>query len=499
MTVVNTTNRWSYPADGTTTTFPYDNRIFEASDLEVYLGDVRQTSGYAVSGVDEPTGGNVVFAAAPAAGVPVLLYRNVPATQKTKWPARDPFPSAAQERAADKSVVLIQQMQEVLARTVKRPITSTSTAPLDLPDPIPGRALKFAADGALTLSAIDPDTAAAAAEASASAAATSAGVAANAAQTAAADVSALLDTKVAAAEASASAAAASAGTATTKAAEASGAADLAVAAEANVAAIAASLPLMNGDGINADHQVALSENGWVFEATSAAQAIVVTLPRSDAALHPEDAEAGFSVIVQRKGANTVTVIPHPDDPATVAGVASYVIPDGAGARFTLNETPDPNNWIVTPFGAAVGDAEPIGAVKPFFRVTAPTGYLALNGVDFSAATYPDLTALVTDAMTALGYTNADAPYFYRHDDLGSPDAARNPTGSTSKCRTGRTAFSGTWETGGYSGLSKKTLSRATGTTRPPATTRSTAGITTSGGPSTVPKLRTTSVEPSRTA
>lgn len=357
--------RIQYTANGSVTVFAYPFPIFENSDLMVYLDDVLQTSGYTVSGAGASGGGSVTFSAAPGDGVIVTLARLVPIERTTDFQEGGAFRANVINEELDRIVCMAQQLREELARTVKRPPTSTSDASLDLPDPIAGRALKFAADGALTLSALDPDTAADAAEAFASAAATSAGVAS-----------------------------AGAATATTKAAEASGAADLAVAAEANVAAIAASLPLMNGDGINADHQVALSENGWVFEATSAAQAIVVTLPRSDAALHPEDAEAGFSVIVQRKGANTVTVIPHPDDPATVAGVASYVIPDGAGARFTLNETPDPNNWIVTPFGAAVGDATPVGQIVAFALSTAPLGWLECSGTAVSRTVYPDLFAAI---------------------------------------------------------------------------------------------------------
>lgn len=390
--------RIQYVGNGAVKTFSFPFPIFAESDLTVFRDAAPCVGGFVVNGAGE-SGGGVTFDAPPSAGSVITLARAVPIARTTDFQDGGTFRAGVINEELDRLVCMAQQLREELDRTVQRAPTSVATGSLTLPDPIPGRALKFAADGALTLSSIDPDAVASAAEASASAAATSAGVAS-----------------------------AGAATATTKAAEATGAAEMAVAAEANVAAIAASLPLMNGDGINADHQVTLSENGWVFEATSAAQAIVVTLPRSDEALHPEDAEAGFSVIVQRKGTNTVTVIPHPDDPATVAGVASYEIPDGTGARFTLNETPDPNNWIVTPFGAAVGDAEPIGAIKPFFRVSAPVGYLALNGVDFSAATYPDLTTLVTGAMTALGYTNADAPYFYRHDDLGSPNAARSPTG-----------------------------------------------------------------------
>lgn len=118
MTISSTTSRWAYTGDGVTTAFAYTNRIFAASDLKVYLAGVFQAAGYSLSGVDAATGGSVTFAAAPAAGVSVVLARQVPATQETDYQPNDPFPAETHERALDRLTVLVQQLETRAARAL---------------------------------------------------------------------------------------------------------------------------------------------------------------------------------------------------------------------------------------------------------------------------------------------------------------------------------------------------------------------------------------------
>lgn len=237
--------RIQYTANGSVTTFAFPFPIFEDSDLLVYLDGALQSSGYAVSGAGETAGGSAVFSVAPANGVIVTLGRSVPIARTTDFSDGGAFRAAVINEELDRLVCMAQQMREELGRTVQRPLTSTSTAALALPDPVPGRALKFGAGGALTLSAIDPDAAAIEAAASASAAAASAN-AAEAAADAAADeaatataaaLSANFATALASAQASQVAAQGSASSASVAAAAAAGSA---VGAAASAAAAAAS-------------------------------------------------------------------------------------------------------------------------------------------------------------------------------------------------------------------------------------------------------------------
>lgn len=69
-------NRIQYRGNGEVTEFFYNFVIFAAGDMEVYLDDALQVSGYEVVGAGDKEGGKVVFEKAPASGVLVTLSRN---------------------------------------------------------------------------------------------------------------------------------------------------------------------------------------------------------------------------------------------------------------------------------------------------------------------------------------------------------------------------------------------------------------------------------------
>ncbi len=153
------TPRIQYVGNGSVTVFAYPFPIFDDTDLQVYLDDALQMSGYTVTGAGESDGGSATFSVAPGDGVVVTLARSVPIERTTDFQDGGAFRAAVINEELDRIVATEQQLKEEQARTVKRPTTSTSTASLDLPDPVAGRALKFALDGALALSDGDPDQA----------------------------------------------------------------------------------------------------------------------------------------------------------------------------------------------------------------------------------------------------------------------------------------------------------------------------------------------------
>lgn len=84
MTITTTTTESTGTGDNVEDTFSYNFKIQDDADLEVYLDDVLQGSGYAVTGAGADSGGTVVFDVAPGAGVAVKLKRNVrPLVQNT--------------------------------------------------------------------------------------------------------------------------------------------------------------------------------------------------------------------------------------------------------------------------------------------------------------------------------------------------------------------------------------------------------------------------------
>lgn len=128
MTVSSNATRWSYTASGSNPTFAYENLIFADTDLEVYLdGALQSLSDYAVTGVGNPAGGNVVFNANPGAGVAVLIVLAVANTQPTEFLDNGRFPAAAVEAAVDRLTILGLQRQTDLDRSLRQPETDTAT------------------------------------------------------------------------------------------------------------------------------------------------------------------------------------------------------------------------------------------------------------------------------------------------------------------------------------------------------------------------------------
>ncbi len=134
MTVSSSTNKVSYSANGSLTTFAYTFKIFDQSDVVVILraADGTETvqtitTHYTVTGVAAASGGNVVFGSAPASGVTVVILRSQPLTQGLNLVANDPFDAESLEEALDKLVFMSQKHEEELGRAIKASRTNTLT------------------------------------------------------------------------------------------------------------------------------------------------------------------------------------------------------------------------------------------------------------------------------------------------------------------------------------------------------------------------------------
>jgi hypothetical protein len=137
MTVAKTHNRKNYMGSGGNKIFAFDFKIFDETDLLVYVAGALAGPAYypyTISGGPTwtETGGNVIFATAPD-GLAVLIYRDLTVTQGTHWPEGDPFPSASHENAADRLVMLAQQFKETISRVFRVAITSLLTE-IEIPE-----------------------------------------------------------------------------------------------------------------------------------------------------------------------------------------------------------------------------------------------------------------------------------------------------------------------------------------------------------------------------
>lgn len=142
MSVTSETMMWSYAGTGLLSVFPYKNKIFENTDLEVYIRDAAgvetlQTLNvdYTVSGAGVDTGGNVTFMAAPGATETVVIRINLPLTQATVLPETGMFPAKGVEYGLDRTVKLCQQLAEELGRA---PRAAAASGYSDLALPLPG-------------------------------------------------------------------------------------------------------------------------------------------------------------------------------------------------------------------------------------------------------------------------------------------------------------------------------------------------------------------------
>ena len=137
MTITTETNRWTFNGNGVTTSFSYTNLIFSNTDLDVFLSGVLQilTTDYSVSGAGNPAGGNITFVVAPPTGTNnVVVVRDVPAQQQIDYLEGGKFPAESHERGLDRGIIVNQQNQAALLRTLRLPDSEPDFSIEPIPD-----------------------------------------------------------------------------------------------------------------------------------------------------------------------------------------------------------------------------------------------------------------------------------------------------------------------------------------------------------------------------
>ena len=155
MTVASTTNKVSYTATASQTTFAYTFKIFADADLKVYVNDVLKTltTDYTVTNAGVTGGGNVIFGTGRTASEIITIERVITATQLTDYVENDPFAAETHENALDKLTMLAQQNESAANNSVRAPTTDVN--PNMLLDKAATRATKmmgFDSNGDVTVS-----------------------------------------------------------------------------------------------------------------------------------------------------------------------------------------------------------------------------------------------------------------------------------------------------------------------------------------------------------
>jgi hypothetical protein len=115
----NVTPRVQFVGNGITTHFIYPFAIFYNHDLEVYLNDIKQLSGFSVSGAGSSVGGTVTFSAAPGVGTLVTLRRSLAIQRITDFQESGDFRAATLNDELDYQTAALQTLAADLAASVR--------------------------------------------------------------------------------------------------------------------------------------------------------------------------------------------------------------------------------------------------------------------------------------------------------------------------------------------------------------------------------------------
>ena len=142
MTISSTVVKNSYNGNGSTRTFTYTFKIFQDSDLQVIIRSSNGTettktlnTHYTVSGAGNANGGSITFLQnlpsydyTPLSSEKIILIRNIPQTQSLDYIANDTFPAESHEEGLDRAIMVVQQLQEEVNRSLKLSKTNTITS-----------------------------------------------------------------------------------------------------------------------------------------------------------------------------------------------------------------------------------------------------------------------------------------------------------------------------------------------------------------------------------
>ncbi|MDE1867218.1 MAG: hypothetical protein KGI08_05870 [Thaumarchaeota archaeon] len=149
MSVSNQTDKIYGDGNGVTVTFDFPFKIFDATQLLVYLIDTATSvatgplvlnTDYTVSISAVTEGGSVTFTTAPTSSQEWFIKRSVPYTQSAVIPSEGVFPGQQFENQLDLMTMMIIQGQESISRALQFPTTYTGTV-YSIPLPQAGLAL----------------------------------------------------------------------------------------------------------------------------------------------------------------------------------------------------------------------------------------------------------------------------------------------------------------------------------------------------------------------
>jgi hypothetical protein len=149
MTVAENTNPINSSfGNGVTTVFPYQFTVLDSDDITVAVNGVVTTTGFTVSGVGVPGGGNVTFTTAPANGALVVRYLDPALKREADYQQFGDWLAPAVNNDFDRLWIGLQGVNKRIDTALRVSLSDVEDG-LDtmLPAPQGGHALVWAADG----------------------------------------------------------------------------------------------------------------------------------------------------------------------------------------------------------------------------------------------------------------------------------------------------------------------------------------------------------------
>lgn len=130
-------------ADGTQTEYYFHFPVFSPEDIKVYLDKTLLENGYSVTpnSASDINGGTITFDTPPTEGTIITLYRHIPFKRTTNFKEVGPFMSSKVNYEFDYQLACMEQLEELIGRTVTFPPTSPTQMDVNLPMPEAGKAI----------------------------------------------------------------------------------------------------------------------------------------------------------------------------------------------------------------------------------------------------------------------------------------------------------------------------------------------------------------------
>ena len=145
MTVQTQENRVNYISDGVETTYGFTFEVLDEDWMNVYEDEELTSLAYDVNlnaDQDNTPGGDIVFTAGvPDDQVAITIQRIVDLTQEIDYTTYDGFPAETHEAGLDKGILIDQQLQDEVDRSLKAGVSTPEGVNYELPFPDAGKAI----------------------------------------------------------------------------------------------------------------------------------------------------------------------------------------------------------------------------------------------------------------------------------------------------------------------------------------------------------------------